>query len=240
VVKDKRIFFNPVRMISPRLDSEATRLEELHQQPVSESFTFEEGLLVMLSKLIEMVRLIHEAYMTNSANGLKVCRSLAQQVDDQEKLLLSNLTCAASIPPELCKTFVMFPNRLGRVCAYLERILACCEVKCSKGLNFSDMANKEVDQTFKLTQDMMTNFRDTLIAPNGFLLEHVISQAKELDQMCQDWQLAHVERLLHESCAPRSSSVFLDLLESTQSLGRHIKEMAEKMHDFVQAFRTAG
>ena len=239
-MKDKHIFFNPVRMISPKLDSEATRLEELHQQPVSGSFTFEEGLLVMLSKLIEMIRLMHEAYITDCANGLKACRNLAQQVDQQEKLLLTNLTCAASIPPELCKTFVMFPNRLGRVGDYLERILACCEVKCSKGLNFSDMANEEVDQTFKLTLDMMINFRDTLIAPNGFLLEHVISQAKQLDQMCQDWQLAHVERLLNESCAPRASSVYLDLLGSTQSLGRHIEEMATKMHSFVQASRTVG
>ena len=102
------------------------------------------------------------------------------------------------------------------------------------------MANEEVDHTFKLTLDMMINFRDTLIAPNGFLLEHVISQAEQLDQMCQDWQLAHVERLLNGSCAPQASSVYLDLLESTQSLGRHLKDMAEKMHDFVHASRTAG
>lgn len=240
MVKDQRIFFNPVRMISPKLDSEATRLEELHQQPVSGSFTFEEGLLVMLSKLVEMIRLIHEAYVTDCADGLKVGWSLAQQVDQQEKLLLTNLSCAESIPPELCKTFVMFPNRLGRVGDYLERIRACCDVKCRKGFNFSDKANEEVDRTFKLTLDMMINFRDTLIAPNGFLLEHVISQAKQLDQMCQDWQLAHVERLLSGSCAPRASSVYLDLLESTQSLGRHIKEMAEKMYGFVQASHTVG
>ena len=102
------------------------------------------------------------------------------------------------------------------------------------GLNFSDIANQEVDQTFKLMLDMMINFRDTLIAPNSFLLEHVISQAKQLDQMCQDWQLAHVERLLNGSCAPRASSVYLDMLESTQSLGRHIKDMAEKMSRLVQ------
>ena len=130
-MKDKRIFFNPVRMISPKLDSEATRLEELHQQPVSASFTFEEGLLVMLSKLIEMIRLTREAYVTNCANDLKVFRDLAEQVDQQEKLLLTNLACAESVPPELCKTFVMFPNHLGRVGDYSERILACCDVKCT-------------------------------------------------------------------------------------------------------------
>ncbi len=233
-MKDKPIFFNPLRMISPKLDSEATRLEELHRQPVSAAFTFEEGLLVMLSKLIEMIRLTRETYVTNCANDLNVYRQLADQVDQQEKLLLTGLACTESVPPELCKTFVMFPSHLGRVGDYSERILNCCHTKCSDGLNFSDMANQEVDQTFTLMLDMMVNFRDTLIAPNKFLLEHVISQAKQLDQMCQDWQLAHVERLLDGSCAPRASSVYLDMLESSQSLGRHIKEMAEKMLSFVQ------
>ncbi|MBI5249449.1 MAG: hypothetical protein HY912_08135, partial [Desulfomonile tiedjei] len=53
-MKDKRIFFNPLRMMSPKLDSEAEKLEDLHKTPVSEAFTLEEGLVVMLSKLIEM------------------------------------------------------------------------------------------------------------------------------------------------------------------------------------------
>lgn len=233
-MKDKHIFFNPVRMISPMLDSEAKRLEELHREPVSATFTFEQGLVVMLSKLIEMIRLTREAYFTNCENDLNLFHNLAEHVDQQEKLLLADLACAESVPPELCKIFVMFPTHLGRVGDYSERILNCCSIKCNDGLNFSDIANQELDETFKLVLDMMINFRDTLIVPNSFLLKHVISQAEQLDQLCQDWQLAHVERLLDGSCAPRASSVYLDILESTQSLGRHLKEMAEKLHAFVQ------
>ena len=233
-MKDKHIFFNPVRMISPKFDAEVTRLEELHRQPVSETFTFEQGLVVMLSKLIEMIRLTREAYFSNCANDLDVYDELAEHVDQQEKLLLTDLACAGSVPPELCKIFIMFPTHLGRVGDYAERILNCCKIKCNDGLNFSDIANEELDQTFKLMLDMMINFRDTLIVPNSFLVKHVISQAKQLDQLCQDWQLAHVERLLDGSCAPRASSVYLDILESTQSLARHIKEMAEKFHRFVR------
>ncbi len=233
-MKDKHLFFNPVRMISPKFDSEVTRLEELHRQPVSENFTFEQGLIVMLSKLIEMIRLTREAYFSNCAYDLTAYHKLAEHVDQQEKLLLTDLACAASVPPELCKIFVMFPTHLGRVGDYSERILNCCKIKCDDGLNFSDIADDELDQTFKLLLDMMINFRDALIVPNSFLLKHVISQAEQLDQLCQDWQLAHVERLLNGSCAPRASSVYLDILESTQSLGRHMKEIAEKFHRFVQ------
>ena len=105
-MKDKHIFFNPVRMISPKLDSEAERLEELHRQPVSATFTFEQGLVVMLCKLIEMIRLTREAYFTNCANDLNVFHKLAEDVDQQEKLLLTDLACAESVPPSCAKSLL--------------------------------------------------------------------------------------------------------------------------------------
>ncbi len=32
-MKDKHVFFNPFRLISPKLDREASRLEELYESP---------------------------------------------------------------------------------------------------------------------------------------------------------------------------------------------------------------
>ncbi len=234
-MKDKHVLFNPLRIISPKLDSEAARLEDLHQQSVSETFTLEEGLIISLSKIIEMIRLIREAYAgTCDQKDLIGWDKLALEVDQQQKLILTNLTCSTTIPARECKTFILFPDHLGRVGNYLERIGNCWQIKCTDDLNFSDMANEEIEQTFKLMMDMMINFRDTLIAPNRFLLEHVVAQSKHLDEICQDWQLAHVERLLNGTCAPRASSVYLDVLESAQSLSRHVKDMAEKMLGFVE------
>ncbi len=67
------------------------------------------------------------------------------------------------------------------------------------------------------------------------MLEHVIAQAKKLDEMCQSCQLKHVDRLLSGSIAPRASSPYLDILESAQSIGRHIKEMAERLLQLTAA-----
>ncbi len=234
-MKDKRIFANPFRMISPRLDSEAIKIEELHNKPASSAFTLEEGLLMMASKLIEMTRLIHEGFKTDSTAPLGACEKLAEDVAEQEKLLVANLACSVAVPPELCKAFIVFPSYMERVAALLKNLLQACETRNVQGMNFSDKANEEVDEMFRLLQAMLVDFRDVLRAPNKFLLDHVVTQADSIDQSCQDWALAHVERLLQGICAPRSSSVYLSMLESTQSLCRNIKVMAQKLRELTDA-----
>jgi Na+/phosphate symporter len=228
-MKDKQIFFNPFRMISPKFDAEATRLEELYESPVSESFTLEEGLLVMLSKLMEMTRRIRVALVTDTPQELEICDRLANDVHAQEKILTSNLLCAITDPPDMCRTVVLFPGHLERIGDLLESIINCCHVKCRDGVPFSDKSVEEMDLLFKQMLSLMTNVRDSLIVPNRFLLTHTMSQADDLDRMCQNWQLSHVERLLEGAAAPHMSSLYLDILESTQSICRHIRQMAKAL-----------
>lgn len=228
-MKEKDVFFNPIRMISPKLDLEATRLEELHKAPVSDSFTLEEGLVVMVSKLIQMTRLLQEAFAKDCPDEMKECQHLAEQVHKQEKLLTANLVCAADSSRDLCKTFMLFPGHLERAGDFLESILNCCRIKCTQHLEYADKTYTEVQEMFDLVTDMLTNFRDAIIVPNRFVLEHVIKLETELEQMCNDRQLAHVDQLLSGSVVPRASSPYLDILDSTESLGRHIREMAERI-----------
>lgn len=228
-MKEKRVFFNPFRMISPKFDAEATRLEELYESPVSESFTLEEGLLVMLSKLMEMTKRVRTALVTDAPEELEICDRLAKDVHAQEKLLTKNLVCEITDPVDMCRIVVLFPGHLERIGDFLESIVNCCHVKSRDGVPFSDRSIEELDQLFKLVLNMMINVRDSLIVPNKFLLSHTISQADNVDRMCQDWQLAHVERLLEGAATPHMSSLYLDILESTQSISNHIRQMSRAL-----------
>lgn len=134
---------------------------------------------------------------------------------------------------------MMFPSHLERVGALLTNLLQACRIRSQEDMIFSDKANEEVEQMFGLLEDMLVNFRDTLIAPNVFLLDHVTSLADTIDQKCQDWALAHIERLLRSICTPRSSSVYMNMLESTQSLSRHVKQMAQKLRELAATAEKA-
>lgn len=232
-MKDKRVFFNPIRMISPKLDSETLKIEDLHQHPVSEAFTLEEGLLVMLSKLMEMARLVRLGFIEDCREEIKACEVLGNEVHAQEKLLTSNLVCSPTESKEMCRAIVLFPGHLERIGDFLENILNCCKIKVRDGVPFSEKGLFEVDDLLKQVLGMFRNLRDSIMAPNKYLLLHIISEETRLDQLCQDMQLAHVDRLLDGSAAPRSSSLYLDITESIQSLIRHVRIIAENLLSII-------
>jgi len=232
-MKDKQVFFNPLRMLSPKLDSEAIEMEELHQRPVSEALTLEEGMLIMLSKLIEMTRLIRISFSGVSEDKISAAKELGDEVHRLEKILTEELACALTEPPEICRAVILFPAHLERIGDFLESILNCCKIRCRDGIPFTEKAVAEIDAMFLTLLDNMKNFRDAFIRPNKVLLEYVTSECKKLDQTCQDLQLKHVEDLLNGSTAPRSSSLYLDILESTQSINRHLESMASEMLTLV-------
>ncbi len=228
-MRDNRIFVNPIRMLSPKLDSEALKIEELHKRPVSESVTLEEGLLIMLSKLIKITGLLSESFRTDSSEHFALCRTLSTDIHQQENLLTATLACAVAVPPEVCKRLVLFPGHLERVGDFLESILNCCQIKVQDAVPFADRTISEVTDVLQGLQDVMVDFRLTLMDPTEPALEKIVSKAGRLDQMCQTLELSHVDRLLDGTTAPRSSSVYLDILESTQSAVRHLSEMATRL-----------
>jgi len=232
-MKDKSVFFNPIRMLSPRLDSEALRLEELHKQPVSESFTLEEGLLVMLSKLIEASDLIVQGFVSDGQEPLDRAEALGKEVHQQEKLLTASLACSLSVPPEICRGLILFPSHLERVGDYLESIINCCRIKSRDNVPFSEPVFNDITNMLKTLRELLHTCRDAIATPEKSALVTVVANATDLDRMCQELQLSHVDRLLEGSTAPRSSSVYLDILESTQSAGRHVKDMMEKLLTLV-------
>jgi hypothetical protein len=73
-------------MISPKLDSEALRLEEFHEKPFSETVALQEGLLIMVSKAIEITRLLSKAVVSGSQAQMNKCEALAKDVHEQEKV----------------------------------------------------------------------------------------------------------------------------------------------------------
>jgi Na+/phosphate symporter len=228
-MKEKSIFFNPLRMISPKFNVAVSRMEELYATPVSDALTLQEGLLVMASKLIEMSKLLRSSFLQESAAAMESFEKLAQDVHEQEKFLTGNLACSLTEPRDICKTFILFPGHLERVGDYMESMLNCCKTKAREGYQVSENAIFEINEFFKLMAAMMNNFRDSLVIPNKMLLKHVVSESEQLDRKAQEWQLLHIERLLEGTTAPKASSLYLDILDSTQGVTRHFRQMAEAL-----------
>jgi Na+/phosphate symporter len=228
-MKDKNVFFNPFRLISPTLDSEASRIEELYETPPREVTCLEEGLLVMCGKLIEMTDCIYKSLVVSDSEKIGKCDVLGQEIHDEEKGLTGDLVCDPNTRGVVLKALVLFPGRLERVGDLLESIVNVSRIKARDGVPFSDKAQAELKELFTLFTEILKAFHDVLLNRNHPQLEQLLTQHNKLAQMTIDFGLAHEDRLLEGLCSPKASSLYLDIMDSVRGANAHLKEMSKSL-----------
>lgn len=234
-MKDHRIFVNPFRMLSPKLDAEAPKFREVHELPISESYSAQEGMLVMASKLIEMNKILSKCIVFSDPAQISACEALAEEVHKQEKLITSNLVAdSKSLEPKLFKIIVRFPFRLQRIGDMLESILSCCKIKQRDGIPFSDKAYNDLTQIFDIVHEMLVNMRDALIIRNKALIQHMLTQRQHLHQLLLNARFAHWDRLEAGYCAVQASSLFLDVLDSFGAINEYLGKIAQGLLDIEE------
>jgi len=229
-MRNTEVFFNPSRLISPRLDAEASRLKEMFEAPPEEVTTLEEGLLIMTAKLVELTNLIRKALIMSVPEKLDECVRLAKEIHEEEKDLTGDLVHRPSeTTGDLLKIVVLFPGRLERIGDLLESIINVIRIKARDGVPFSDKAMVELGELFGLFSEMLTNFRDALLTRNRTLLEKIVQQSHRIGEIVIEASLAHEDRLIEGVCSPKASSLFLDILDSVRQGASHTRQMAEAL-----------
>ncbi|MCX5861524.1 MAG: hypothetical protein WCG29_11135 [Desulfomonile sp.] len=239
-MRDQRYIWNPFRMISPKLNAEVGRIDELHTATVSETRSPEESLLVMVGKLIEVTRILSVCFVGEDPAKLKECERLAQEVHAEERTATSGLVGSSSaIGQNAFKIIVRFPSRIERIGMMFENILNCCRIKISEGVPFSDKALVELSAIFSVITDLLVNLRDSLVIPNRVILKHIQSQGRKLSQLVEDAQFSHWERLEAEYCSPAASSIYLGILDSFKTINQYVANMTESLMSLVEPTEKA-
>ncbi len=234
-MKEKQVFFNPFRLISPKLDAEASRLHEIYESPPAEVTCLEEGLLVMLSKLRESADLTYKSLVIASPEKLEKTRVLSQEVHEEEKALTDAIVCNPQISGPVVKALVLFPGKLERVGDFLESVSNCARIRERDGIPFSDKAMTELAQLFELLIALLQKFSDAILNPTKAPLEDILAEENKLAQMTLDFALAHEERLIDGTCVPKASSLYLDILDSVKNSGRHVRSMSESLLAIIES-----
>ena len=227
-MKNEELFYNPFKMLSPKLTGEIEHMEGLYEKPVSDELSLQEGLLVMTSKLIEMCRMLSKCIVTGSEVQMARCETFVNEIRAQEKILTKEVL-ESNLKGKLMKGLIRFPYRLERISEMLESILLCCRDKAASGTPFSEKAHSELDQIFNVLMEMMVNLRDGFRAPNRVILEAVIAGGKRTAQLIEDSKLAHWERLEAGFCSVDASSVFRAILDSAKSANEYLVKLADTL-----------
>lgn len=232
-MKEKEILFNPLQALSPSLDLETVPLDTLHERPVSTSVSLLEGLLIMMSKIVEITRSLAECIDECPESAMDRCGSLAREVHMEEQIL-TRIVVSPEVSPELRTGLINFPYRLERIGDMLENILRCYRTKAREGIRFSEPAVRDLDQFFGSLLKTMIDLRDALAMPRQSDLEAILSDGDRLDLLFEAFREAHWQRLESGVCAVESSSTYRDILDSLKAVNEYLMKIGTKMLELGQ------
>jgi Na+/phosphate symporter len=224
----RRSFKDPLRILGHGHDTKDLEVETLHKRAVSNSVGVEEGLMIMISKLVEMTRLLSHLFSGFAGEDSETCSRLAEEVREQSHILAKALV-SMRVGDQPGNGLIRLPFLLKRVGRMLGNILEYYRSKTLAEITFSDQAGREQEQIFVLLLDILINLRDALQNPSRQALLAVLLQGKRLEEMIQEFAGTDWQRVKSGVCPVEASTVWPEILDSAKCANQYVMEMAANL-----------
>jgi Na+/phosphate symporter len=189
------------------------RIEEIHDLSV---------------KIEEVLSLLYNAFIYNRQSFLREATAIIDEIKKRERELTEYLI-SMSDRDDTARLYAPIPSHLGRIAGNLELMHRAVETKVNENLLFSDKAVSEMNFLFNRTKEVITNLSDLLLARNRFLANYIIESEKEIERTATEFATLHEERLIEGLCLPKSSGVYVMIVDSIKRIVWNAKEIAEKL-----------
>ncbi|SMC00057.1 hypothetical protein SAMN00808754_3246 [Thermanaeromonas toyohensis ToBE] len=161
--------------------------------------------------LREGLKLVYTAFLKHNPKYLPELEILTKKL---QKWAQGNIPSALA-PPSLALS--------------ISQLSIAVQNKIREGLLFSDKAVAEVRELFEGTEELLGHFQDLLLTRNSVLRQYILGKASEFEEKMRHFATEHEERLIKGICLPRSSTVYLALLDAFKEVLWGLKEAASKM-----------
>lgn len=115
-------------------------------------------------------------------------------------------------------------ERMGDHC---EALLKLVSRRYDKKLEFSDLANKEIQEIGDRTREFLELLRKSMAGPDVNLMVHARHIEQTINEMRWRMRKGHVKRLNEGSCVLNAGLVFIDMLTSFEKIGDHSFNVAQ-------------
>ena len=160
----------------------------------------------------------------------------AEEVKDQLHHFSSELTSfIISKSPstekgrEWAKPYLSIVSSLDRMAYNIEGILGRLEVKSQNHILFSDQAVKEVNDVFQEAMRLLESLPNLITTENKLLAQRIGEEGRVILKIANGYSEVHEERLIQGICVPKSSPIYLGMIESLKGVIVHILEVSGKI-----------
>ncbi len=229
-MKDKSYVWNPLRILSPKLNSEIGKLDEEADVPAHASKSPDEVLILMLGKLIELTGMISSGFKGASESQVELCEKLILEIGQLERVSTSELVKeSVTFGQNVFRAVVRLPSRVERIAIMFDNILKCLKVKTKEGIPFSDKAQNELNELFTVTVELLKNVRDSLMTCNSVILDHIREESDKLAELAEEARFNHWERLERGFCSPDANAIYLKVLDAFKNISQYVLKITDSV-----------
>jgi len=118
-------------------------------------------------------------------------------------------------------------NDIERIGDHAENIVELAEYRINHKVEFSEDAEKDLNDMLKLTEETVSKALHALEHHDLQAAEDVLASESELDRMEKLYRKAHIQRLNQGFCSGQSGAVYIDMLSNLERIGDHSKNIAQ-------------
>jgi Na+/phosphate symporter len=192
----------------------------------------EEKLVLVCRSEIKMLELIFESFRTLTEKSIGEADQMKEEVR-RNSTELAKFVIAKSTPSERgkewAKPYLSMASSFDRMGYNMEGMLAQLKTMVKDHNHFSDRAVKEVNDIFQEAMDLLESLPDLIQTKNKLLAQHIGEQVRAILKIANGHSEGHEERLIQGVCMPRSSPIYLGLIESLKGVITHTLEVSGKV-----------
>ncbi|TVM00444.1 MAG: hypothetical protein CV087_13830 [Candidatus Brocadia sp. WS118] len=179
-----------------------------------------------------VLSLCMDGFMKHKIALIDEAKKISHAIHNEENeliTLLTNKAAKSDMDKQLIKSLMAVVGHIEMATNGLDGILQNVKSKVAEGVLFSDKGVNEISHLFKETLDMLKTAGDIILTRNEVLRKYVADKYKSFNQIADAYSEEHEDRLIKGVCQPKSSSLYLNIVDSLSKIVWHIRQAVDRL-----------
>jgi Na+/phosphate symporter len=192
----------------------------------------EEKIIQVCQSMIKMLEFAFQGFRRLTEASLKKVEEAKVEVENHSaelKNLLISKTSTDGKDKEWVRPYLSIASSFDRMTYNIEGIVERLRAMIQGQIMFSDRALREVNDIFQEAMVLLESLPDLVLTQQKGLAQHIGEQVRSVFKILNRFSDEHEERLMQGVCMPKSSPMYLGILESLKGVIAHTLEVSGKI-----------
>jgi len=191
-----------------------------------------EEMVRLCQTLMKMLELAFEGFRRPTEKSFKEAMEIKDKIHHYSSELTTSVVSKTPSSEQgrvWAKPYLSIASSFDRMTYNIEGILDQLRTKAQNHILFSDRAVKEVNDVFQEAMRLLENLPDLILTRNKLLAQRIGEEVRSIFKIANGYSEEHEERLIQGICVPKSSPIYLGIIESLKGVIGHTLEVSGKI-----------